>query len=581
MDATKSTWRRVLRETAWIVLWGTLGSFWCLRAGHELGGTFDEPVYLRYGLEHWRTGSTYELMRLGTMPLPADVTALPVYTWERWRGQTFDAVEDFDTILPVARSGTLLFFWLMLIYGWRLGNQIAGPWAGRLAVVFLACEPSLLAHASLATTDLALTAMVLVYCYHYRAGRERGWSCRVLLAGVCFGFAILAKASALAFIPICSVAMEWERNWQQSTAAGHWPRLKEAFVTVFSRKNVFEFVPMSCIALTVTFLYCGSDWKEHPELIRQARSLPDGAARAPAIWLAEHLQIFNNAGVGLSRQMQHNVQGHATYILGHGERRAFWYYFPLALSMKITTPLLVLALLCLLLRPQTLASAAGLTTFCLFLFSFTCRVQIGIRLVLPIIALLAISVAAATVRAWPQLAVAKQRRLLATASLAGLILWMNYSAWSACPNGIGFINELWGGSRDGYLLLSDSNYDWGQGLNELAKWQQKENLPALDVWYFGSDPRVLRPPFHVVQIHTLPIHNEEELRANMRGRYLAAGTSVLYGGYCQDPAQQDLFQRLRERTPIARTTTFLIFDMSVDAMPNGENPVRLAQQLEP
>jgi hypothetical protein len=377
------------------------------------------------------------------------------------------------------------------------------------------------------------------------------------------------------------VAMEWERMWQRNATLNIWPRLTQTFLAVFTRRNIFEFVQMSCIALAVTFLYCGSDWKDHPDLIRQARALPEGPARAPAVWLAEHLRVFNNAGVGLSRQMQHNVQGHATYILAHGERRAFWYYFPLALSMKITTPLLLLLLLCLFLRPRGLASVAGLMTLCLFLFSFTCRVQIGIRLVLPIIALLAITVAAAVVRAWPQLAIAKPRRLFATATVAGTILWMNYSAWTACPNGIGFINELWGGSHNGYLLLSDSNYDWGQGLNELAKWQQKQALPVLDVWYFGTDPRVLKPPFHVLQIHTLPIHSEEELRANMQGRYLAAGTSVLYGGYCQDPSQQELFQRLRERKPVARTTTFLIFDMSVEATPSGENPVRLAQRPEP
>jgi hypothetical protein len=356
--------------------------------------------------------------------------------------------------------------------------------------------------------------------------------------------------------------------------------LKQAFQRVFSLQYIFEFAQTCGIGLAVTFLYCGSDWKEHPDLIRQARSLPEGPFREPAILFAEHLRIFNNAGVGLSRQMQHNVQGHATYIMGHGERRAFWYYFPLALSMKITAPLLASLALLLLLRPRALWSTAGCGTLALFLFSLTCRVQIGVRLVLPIFALLAITVAAAIIRAWPQLAVHRRRRVLGSTAVATMIIWMTCSAWSACPNGIGFINELWGGSRDGYLLLSDSNYDWGQGLNELAKWQKKEEIPVLDVWYFGTDPRVLKPPFHVLQIHTLPIHNEDQLRASMKGRYLAAGTSVLYGGYCQDPAQQDLFQQLRERRPVARTTTFLIFDMRADAGPCGEDTLRLAQRLE-
>jgi hypothetical protein len=372
--------------------------------------------------------------------------------------------------------------------------------------------------------------------------------------------------------------LEWERVWQQPAGGPFWQRLKDTLLSVFSRRNLSELLQITTIGTAVTFLYCGSDWKNHPQLIHEAQSLPEGPGRTAAVWLAEHLRVFNNAGVGLSRQMQHNVQGHPTYLLGHAERRAIWYYFPLALSMKLSAPLLVVFIFCFVFRPQALWSAAGCASLCLLLFSLTCRVQIGIRLMLPIVALLAITAAAAVVRAWPKIASSAHRKLAAGTFVAAMIIWMNWSAWNACPNGICFVNEFWGGPRDGYLLLSDSNYDWGQGLNELAQWQQKEQLPVLDVWYFGTDPRILKPPFHVLQIHTLPITNADELRAQMRGRYLAAGTSVLYGGYCQDPAQQELFQHLRERRPIARTSTFLIYDLSPEAPAPDEHPPRLAQR---
>src|SRR4051812_48283106 len=156
----------------WFLAWAVASSAWCVTAARELGATFDEPVYVAKGLERWRTGSHYGLMKLGTMPLPVDADTLPLYLWERWRGAAFDPAADLDTLLPVARAGTLIFWWLLLFYGWQVGRQLGGPWGGRLAVAFLACEPSLLAHASLATTDIAVSASLLALAYHFRRGRD-------------------------------------------------------------------------------------------------------------------------------------------------------------------------------------------------------------------------------------------------------------------------------------------------------------------------------------------------------------------------------------------------------------------------
>ncbi|SPJ14596.1 hypothetical protein SBDP2_1740001 [Syntrophobacter sp. SbD2] len=55
------------------------------------------------------------------------------------RGQRFDQLSEFHRMLPVARAGTLVFWWAVLFYGWRVGWVLAGPWGGRLAVVMLAC----------------------------------------------------------------------------------------------------------------------------------------------------------------------------------------------------------------------------------------------------------------------------------------------------------------------------------------------------------------------------------------------------------------------------------------------------------
>src|SRR5207237_1443167 len=69
-------------------------------------------------------------------------------------------------------------------------------------------EPSLLAHASLVTTDIAVTACVLALVYHYRMGRGAGWFGRIGLPTFWYAVAILAKASGLVFGPICLLVVE-------------------------------------------------------------------------------------------------------------------------------------------------------------------------------------------------------------------------------------------------------------------------------------------------------------------------------------------------------------------------------------
>src|SRR5262245_22624622 len=138
----------------WFLAWATVSSLWCLTAAAQIGPTFDEPLYVERGLDGWRGFSHRGLLVVGTMPLPIDVQTLPLYLWERCSGTRINARDDLGAILVFARAGTLLFWWLLLWYARLTGRLLAGPWAGRVAVAMLACEPNLLAHAGLATTDI-------------------------------------------------------------------------------------------------------------------------------------------------------------------------------------------------------------------------------------------------------------------------------------------------------------------------------------------------------------------------------------------------------------------------------------------
>ena len=571
---TRGRWFDVL----WLLALGAASSAWCLSSSARLGATFDEPFYLDKGLHHWRTGSYKPLMTAGTMPLPVDLQTLPVYLWERQRGEAFHAYWDQPRILPTARAANLVFWWLLLGYGLALGRALGGPWAGRIAAAFLACEPSLLAHAALATTDSAVTAGVLAAAYHFHAGQDRGWWLRVFVPGLCYGIAILAKASALAFVPLVWVAFALHRLGQEGVT----PCKLWAIWRASSRLR-WDLVASGIIGIATVFVYCGSDWDTEPTFVAWAANLPDGPVKSVVLPVSENLRIFTNAGEGLVQQVKHNFRGHGSYLAGVRSPRAIWYYFPVLLSAKLTLPVLGLLAVVLVSRPQALAGPAGLAALALLLFSLNCRVQIGIRLMFPLVALLLVALAVAVCRrpnppapfpareggesqspSPPQGGVGEgffpALTALALAAMAGIAVWV----W---PHGICYTNSLWGGTADGWHVASDSNYDWGQGLPELKQWHEAHgDGRGLPVWYYGADPAVLLPPFYPVLFHYLPVASVDDIRRHAGTGYLAVCLTLLTGGPARTPSAQAVLDWLATQEPVGRTTTFVIYDLGNPAV---------------
>lgn len=570
-------------DACWLLVCLTVSSAWCVTAARQLSATFDEPLYLERGLERWRSGSHAGLMKLGTMPLPVDWDTLPLYAYERWTGVPLDANRDLAGALPWARAAALVFWWLLLVYGWLTARAIAGPWAGRLAVAWLACEPNLLAHASLATTDVPISACLLALAYHFHAGREAGWWRRVGIPGVWFGAAVLAKASGIVFGPLCLLAIEGHRLWCGRSR-------RETTSNANFRSSFRDLMHIAAIGFAVTFLYCGCDWRAEPSFVAWAHALPTGKGHETMVWISEHLRIFSNAGEGLVRQIKHNMRGHhGSYLFGRAYDHPLWYYFPAALAVKLTLPLLAAPFVLPLARGRGFnwALAAALV---LFAFSLNCRVQIGIRLMLPLVAFLVTGVAAALANLCGERALwrsvdsveksnceeppAPRGQAIWIAVAAASVLWTAVAAWRVWPEALCYTNELGGGTAHGYACLSDSNYDWGQGLKELADWCRRRQLTELDVWYFGTDPAVDQPPLRQLPLHILPITKPADVPLCVGGRYLAVSTTLAFGTGPDLPGVKPAVAYVRRHQPVARTSTFFIYDL-------GERPLaRSVQKIE-
>ena len=526
-------------DLLWLVAFGLLSSAAIVAGASHLSGTFDERFYLESGLTRWHTGSTFDLMKAGTMPLPIDVQTFALRIVEWWRGQPWRIDTEYGEMLPIARAGTLIFWWLTLLYGMRIGRALGGLWAGRLVVAALAVEPNLLAHAGLATTDLAIAATTLMFAFYYRTGRDAAWRWRVLVPAVCFAAAIVSKASGLVFVPICMIAIEMERL----RTAKQRPR-----------DFVIESAMIGLIALCLVFIYCGSDFLPRPALVSRAHAMAEGGIKPVAIWLAENFRVFNNAGIGLFMQFLHNILGHGAYLLGSVTTDAYWYYFPVALAIKLPIALLAAPVLLAVFAPRRLANFACLAALAMLAFSLSYRVQNGVRMQLPMVVLALVGLSAAFANALRDAAPATRRTAVAVALLA--IVGTGVYTARAWPYTLSYVNEAWGKPPE--RLLSDSNVDWGQGLLELEAWRQAHRFETLDIWYFGTDPRVDQPPFHHLPLHALQPADAAAVAVSMHGRYLAVGTTVLYGPYVRDPGW--LLTRLRAMPPFGRTSTFLIFD---------------------
>ena len=245
----------------------------------------------------------------------------------------------------------------------------------------------------------------------------------------------------------------------------------------------------------------------------------------------ENVRVFPNAGEAIVRQVTHNLRGAGVYILGQTNPRYLWYYFPVALSIKLSESLLLAPALLLALRPRSLRNWAALSALALLLFSLNAHVQIGVRFMLPMAALAVVGLSAAAVEI--ARAGGVRRPLVATLCVAA-VCWSGTASWAAWPNGLCYVNRFWGDPADGDWLVSDSNWDWGQGLKELARWNRRQG-GELDVWYFGLDPTLDRLPLRPVRLQELPLKEPADMAPYVQGRRLAVSTTLVHGCLADAP----------------------------------------------
>ena len=304
--------------------------------------------------------------------------------------------------------------------------------------------------------------------------------------------------------------------------------------------------------------------------------MPDTGTWTPAVrWLTHRAAVFPNAGEAFHYQFKHNVRGHGSYLLGGWHRRAVWYYFPVALSIKLTIPVLLLLGGLLTIRPRSLCNSLGIAALLLLLFSLNCRVQIGVRLVLPLVVFLLLAIAVGLARIFvgqasrlPGLIPDATCRASETLALRGTALTLFVAicvvpAIFTWPDGLRYGNQLWGGSDQTHLYLSDSNADWGQGIKDLDGWTETRGLPRAMVWYYGRDPAIANDPGRVLPLHMVDLYDirsPADVWRYVRGKVVAVSTTLLYGNPAITESMRFTVEFFRGRRPAGHTRNYFVYD---------------------
>jgi len=428
-----------------------------------------------------------------------------------WRSNTIVARAMFIGRLPIILVGLLfgafLAWWSKLKIG-MLGQAIT--------MVLFAFSPNLLASSTLATTDaVAATTFVLALLAWWYFWESPGlW--RWFVAALAFGLAIGSKLSGIIVVPsalVLSYAQKKDMPWWKPGAI--W----------------LSTLPVTGLVVWIIYGF---------EL-----------GRVPGFPFPVPAATYLNSVLDLTRHME---SGQIAYLLGERSLEGWYHYFGAVFLFK--TPgitLLLLLLACIYLswhRQWRRTLYLWFPALALFAAASYSRFNIGYRHILAIVPLVWLLIAE-TAPFWQ----GRRGRLFLL-----LVLLLIYLAGSVrqSPHFLAYFNEFVGGSGQGFRYLGDSNIDWGQDLNLLARYAAELDTDPLYISYFGAGD----PAYYGLE--EPPLFDERGNPINFAPANPAPGRYAISVNHIQGPTinEPDLFEWFRRREPVDHLGySILIYDV--------------------
>jgi 4-amino-4-deoxy-L-arabinose transferase-like glycosyltransferase len=433
----------------------------------RMGRTPDEGAHVEYGRRVLHGEPIRDRIYFDSkMPVSA-LNAIPGVVGEQLeRRQLLPRAAALLQDWKVARAAGVLSLLLLNVLVYRWAAALYGTAAGIAAAVLVVLAPNLIAHGTLATTDGYFALAVLLALYFLRRYLRQPTATNAALSALTLALAQLTKPFALYLYPIAAVGLavavlRRPRTEHSPTARG---------VSLYTALCVFAFL----LTLNVGFGFsrsfvplAGYEFTSPPfQRLQQRVSRTAVLRELPVPVPYAYLQ-------GLDMTIDDEAHGRSfgnVYLLGElrssKDRRfdGFKSYYAVAWFFKepIALQLLLLLGLAELRRRRPFAdvmlgegllllAAGGLVAY----LSFFNRAQLGIRHILPALAISVVIGAGAFAR-FPSLP--RWRQI----GLGLLVVWLAVATMRYYPHLIPYMNEWAGDRRLAYRLLADSNLDWGQ-----------------------------------------------------------------------------------------------------------------------
>ena len=518
--------------------------------------TTDELAHIPSGYYYLKTGKYF--LNVEHPPLIKDISALPLlflnpvlpkissdtifpegYAWENYppkefiysknleirndewdwgRVFLFNPQNNPELIVFWARFSVILFNALFLFILYLLFSKVWNKRVALISLFLIVFSQFSIAHGSIVTMDfmssvLQMLAIVSFSTYLKNFAEDKKTMPLFIITSSFFSLALLAKFSSLLLLPSMFIG-------------------GSIYVAITKKNckyllNYFFKIISLCLVILIfitIFYYFHTFNMDSKDMVAQFNhyyptGLPFGIKEL-LVKLVRGSQVFKGLAQYISGVImvftRMNVAYQEIFFMGkvYGSEGAGLLYFPILYITKLSIGLLILNLLAILLVAWKSFSAKGKILekirkyfknplpFLLLLFAFfyaittfSSNLQIGLRLIMPIILAVTILTAMAVDLFWDK----KLLRIKFSYIFYVLFLAILLSVFSSFPNYISYFNAFAGGTDNGYMIATDSNFDWGQDAKKLVKYVKDNNIKNIYIdiegnvplqWYLGDVYRV-------------------------------------------------------------------------------------------
>lgn len=477
--------------------------------------TWDEDDHLYAGYMSWKTGDfglnpehppmVKMLAALPILNMPLRMPALQNREFKHEAflgGKEFLFKNDADTMLFRARMAAASLTLLLGLLIFLAGREMFGTAAGFVALLLLAFDPNQLAHGAFVTTDTGLACFLFAAVYGFYRFVKRPTLWRLVVVGLAAGLTLSAKHTGILVFPILLLlaVCEWLLERKVEPTGIERPRLNIA-------QYLGSLAVIAGLSLAILWAFYGFRYAARPAGLQLNPTSAEYIARLSRPHEAKLLATVNRYhllpesyvyGLADVRMMD---DFYSSFLLGKVYPHGVWFYFPVAIAIKST-----LAFLFLLGITIWAIAARRLTGWREILFltvppavylavAMSSHMNIGVRHVLPIYAFLGVLIGGATATL-----VHSQRRWIYV--FGALILFQIVTSLRAFPTYISYVNEAWGGQKNAWWLLSDSNADWAQQLKAARHYLDDRRVK--DCWFVYFAEGVVDTDYYGIPCKPLP-----------------------------------------------------------------------------